>query len=598
MRKKVGELILIFALILFSFSFVIAADSSSNQNKTNKAYSCLESKVIGKCSSLSIPEIAFTILASPAKNVSDECKKALIDKKATENCWPKGNCNVKETALAILALNSLGADTKDAEKWLLSKNKTATDLIWYLQQDSNEAASCTVSYNSNSYQINIASNKKISGSAGDCLTTAQSGFWLQVAPNCYDQEFSVSCDKKFISTLLYKQQNSNTLHVLEGTKSAEDFGTINLKINAKCLSASSECNFEENVWASLALQKTNHNIDEFTPYLVASADSNQRFLPNAFIYMLTNENSYAEDLIKEQQVGNYWQAESSAYNKYYDSALALIALKQSSSDKITKARSWALFIQNTNGCWQDSIRDTAIMLWALGGRTSTFDPSTGTTTCSEGNFFCVPTADCSAEETLSNYFCSGLSTVCCKTEKLQTCSALSGIKCGTGKVCQGLTKKALDVDSCCLGDCGEPATECEANGNICRTSCSVNQQKTTDACTGTQVCCKAIEAPTPTKTWIYILIAGIIIVAGIIIFLLRDKIKLALFKSKSKFKEEGKGKSSPSSSPPGFPPRPGFPPIRRPMPPMQMRRPIARPAPARKDVRMDDTFKKLREMTR
>jgi len=571
-----------------------AVVSQQNKSKIEKGYSCLESKVTGKCSSLTIPEIAFTILSSPSSDVSTECESALNEKKSLDNCWPDGNCNVKDTALAILALNNLGEKTTDAENWLLSQNKTAKDLIWYLQQDSNEASACTISYDSGTYPINVGTNKKIDSSAGSCLSLTSSSFWLQVSPNCFNKEFLISCDKNFISTLLYQHQNSNIVYVLSDTQSAAAFGTVNLNINAQCLSTSSNCNYEENVWAVLALQKTGHNVKEFMPYVIALSDSNKQYLPDAFSYMITNNDDYGKKLLQEQKVGNYWQADSTQYNKFYDTAIALISLRQSSSDQAVKARDWLLFSQGSEGCWQDSIRDTSIVLWALSGKSSR-SGKTSVTYCDEANFFCIAKSSCPESDKLTNYFCSGLSTICCKNENLKSCSDLSGKICSSGQTCSAQTKKASDTASCCVGSCNEAkiASECEKQGFICKTSCSDTQEKASYTC-DSGICCKTKAAPTSSSTWIWILVIGIIIILAVILFLLRDRLRLWLFKA-------GKGSKQPapqSSGGPGFPPRPGFPPIRRQQPPMPIRRMMPQPARFGGDRIMDDTFKKLKDMTK
>jgi len=118
----------------------------------------------------------------------------------------------------------------------------------------------------------------------------------------------------------------------------------------------------------LALLKTGHDISEFIPYIISMAGSNKQYLPDAFIYTLTNYNDYATELIANQKLGNYWVADNSANDKFYDTSLALVSLGSSSSEQATKAKSWLLFSQGTNGCWQNSVKDTAIALWALAGR--------------------------------------------------------------------------------------------------------------------------------------------------------------------------------------------------------------------------------------
>jgi hypothetical protein len=603
--RKIRGIILIFILLISLFPLAIAQNNSDNQSlqdtttqqqdssKINKGFACLEDEVEGECSSLSIQEIALTVLASPKEDILDECVDALKAKQSSTGCWPSGSCKTRETALAILALHHIGENTDKAEKWLVSKNQTADDLIWYLEQDSNDKTQCKISYSGEDYTINIDDNKKIDSNAGSCLTRAVSNFWLRVSSDCYNKEFAVSCDKKFIATLLYQHKDSPTLYVLKNTESEPAFGTINLKINAKCFPPSSgSCDYESTAWAALALLRTGHNIESFIPYLISLTDSNEQYLPKAFVYMVTNYQNYGNELIQEQKLGNYWLAEYSAYNKFYDTALALLALTSSSSEPVIKARDWLLFSQSSDGCWKNSnneiIRDTAIILWALEGRAGSVSPG-ATTYCSEANYFCIPESECPESEKLTNYFCTGLNTVCCENENLKLCSEYDGVECASDEFCDGNERRAANTNYCCLDTCEirSQETECEKMGYVCLDACSEDQEMVSYSCDGSEVCCRTKTEPSSTW-WIWVLIIGIIVLLGIIAWILRARLKLFWFKIKSKFKKD-KGGAKPSGS--GFPPKPGFPPIRRTL----MTRPVK---PSSRDKSMDNVFSKLKEMSK
>ncbi|MFZ5955811.1 MAG: hypothetical protein ACOYT4_05280 [Nanoarchaeota archaeon] len=615
MTKKVGVILIIFLLML-AFTKTITADTNStnsslvspsvqyseNQTKIDQAYKCLEDKITEKdCSELPISEISLSILAGSSSEILKDCKSALQEKKSSKNCWPSNNCNIKDTAIAVLALNYLGEDTSEAEEWLLNQNKTSTDLDWYLEQDSEGQTECKISYNENNYPISIDTNKKLSSGAGNCLVLSSSGFWLQVVPSCYDQTFTMSCNKQFISTMFYKQKNdpSSPFFILADTPSAPAEGTIELKIKTKCFGMSS-CSYEETAWASLALLETGHDISSFIPYLMATADLdvNKKYEPNAFIYLVTNYDEYAVKLIQEQKIESYWEAPSSAYGKYYDTALALLSLKESTSNQVLKSKDWLMKVQSKSGCWGDSIRDTAMILWAIGGRAPKISEA-GVTYCIDANYFCIQKSECPQNQQLENYFCSGLASVCCKEENLKTCEQMNGHSCNSAEYCTGEQQKSSDIEECCIGACkkSSPAsleqTECEEKDYYCRTECSDNQEEADYDCGEDKVCCKPSGTSTPTnsKIWIWILIAGIVIVAGAIIYLLRDKIKLMWFKSKVQSEESPASSTSPY---PPYPPKPGFPPVRRtPAIPQKSNQ-----QPIRKDKQMDETFKKLREMSK
>jgi hypothetical protein len=579
----------------------VLEEEAEDTNGADLAFECLEEKA-GDCTGLTTQELALTILATP-ENIFDDCVEELQDRKSSNN-WG----NVRDTSLAILALEHAGEDTEASEEWLLSQSRTPTRLIWYLQQDSDGATECHIGYQTNDYTVNIGENKKIDSNAGSCLTRAQSNFWLQVSTTCYNEEISIQCDKDFIATLLYKNADSNVIYPLEGTDSAPALGTIDLKVNSKCFGTTS-CEYEATAWATLALLETGHSIEEYIPYVIAMGGSNGQYLPNAFSYMTTNYDDYATKLIASQKIGNYWEAASSAYNRYYDTSLALVATGSSSSEQIAKAKEWMFFSQGSNGCWQNSIRDTAIALWALEGRSGRSSNGGGSVTyCTQADYFCIPSAECTgAQDVGDSYFCPSLSNTCCTTENLQECSAYGGSECTSEEICVGNERKATDTIECCTGTCEErpQTTECESNYFYCKESCSSSQEEASYSCSGSGICCKPSEPKEKGSTWwIWLLIILTLLVLGAIGYIYRDKLKLLWFQMISKFKKDKGGKKGASSGGPrpGIPPRPGFPPVRR-MTQRPSPRPGQRPTSGkrsydRRDKAMSETFSKLRNMSK
>jgi len=628
--RKTGVIITIF-LLLLSTSLILANNetnntqtnrtisSSSNEDLTNKekieeGFDCLEKKA-GSCTGLKTKEIALTILATPDGDVYDDCVDELLKRKASDN-WG----SVEDTAFAILALNHAGKDTEASEEWLLEQAKTPKDLMWYLEQDSNEATECHIGYDTNDYKIKVDTNKKIDSDAGPCLSRAQSNFWLRIDPDCYETEFSIACDRDYIATLVYRNKNSDIIYVLDDTKSSSASKEVTISVNSKCFGESS-CNYETTAWATLALLNTGNSIEEFVPYLIAMSDTNEAYLPDAFIYMLTNYEDYAQRLVEDQEVGNYWNARNSAYNKYYDTALAILSLKSSSSKPVDKAKDWLLFSQDSNGCWQNSVRDTAIVLWALTERAGRDGGGGSTVYCVESGYFCIPKAECpTIDDVGDNYYCSALSDTCCVSEHLKECSEYGGNVCGGGEECIGRVRKSLDEEKCCVGECRKETqeTECEAQFYTCMDSCSEFQEPVPSySCNAGQICCRTKPKESSSGSlWIWILILLILAVAGVILWIKREKVKLLWFKMKSKF-GKNKGGATPQGAPPtgprpgpGVPPRGGMPqrpiPRRQGMPPQRPRGP-SRQMPQKPNQipknqqalqKKDDTFSKLRDMSK
>ncbi|VVB80710.1 Uncharacterised protein [uncultured archaeon] len=537
-----------------------------NLSSIDKGFACLESNVKDDCSgATTIQEIALTLLASPKQSVAQGCYNKLKSYDQG-NCFGIGSCNVRDTALAILAYNNLKQDTKKYQSWILNQTLVSSDIQWFLQQDSIEAANCKVTYDSTDYSFSVQTNKKIDTNAGSCLSLANSNYWYAIDPSCYSKNFALVCDKAFIGNLLYKQPNSPIVYVLSNTQSAAASGTINLQVKSKCFGQGS-CNYEASAWAAVALKTVGVNVDEFVPYLVAGSDSNKQYLPYAFLNMLVDYSEYGTKLVQMQNL-NTWEAESTAYEQYYDTALALVSLSDSSATQVKNAKDWLTgYAQSANGCWNNNnTKDTAFILWALQKRQSSFIPGgvISLTSCSEGNFFCI--SDCPLDQIKQNYAGCSAGKTCCGTQNIKTCAEYYGEVCASDKVCDGDSRVASDTSACCLSSCVTPQvtqTACDTAGGICRTSCNANQDSVSQSCgDANQVCCKA-KTTTPTNLgwlWILLVILIILIIVGIIY---REKIKLWIYKKRSGFKKEegeGTGQNRPSG-----PAAPGMIPPQRPM---------------------------------
>lgn len=597
---KVGVLFLI--LILISVS-VLA------QQEVDKAYSCLEGKVKGKCSSFNSEEEAFSLLALAYKSdIQSECKNALIsNSKNNGECWPKSACTLRETSLAVLALNNIKANADKPENWLLSQNKTPDELTWYLEIDAKEATKCKIDYDNKNYTINMNSDKKLSGSAGTCLTLAQSNYWLQISQSCINKNFKVSCDKEFITALLYKKTGSDIWHVSSQTQAASANGVAENQVNAYCFKQNNVCNYEGSLWATLALQE-NHEITSFLPYLIALAPDNEKFSPYAFLYILTGSDEYLSNIRTAQSPNTgYWDLTSS-YGKFYDTALSLLSLQELTDDYADKAKEKLLTSQDSTGCWQNSVRDTAFILYAAWPKPYT-PVDGGEDNCEDFNYTCTSRTQCSdaTGDVLDNFFCSGGRICCSKAPVEETCDEKGGTICTGQEECVGGSLVSAEGTSrCCIdGECEVPITpKCEEQTLNCRDTCQPGEEIKTSFnnvnvadCPDDKVCCGIIKEK-PSYWWLWLLIILIIIVVLGIIF--KDKLRVLLFKFKTGFKK-GPVKETRPPFPPSAPsgagmPRPVF---RRPIFPQskQVARPFAKPK-SKVDEELEETLKKLKEMSK
>lgn len=585
--KKEGIAVIVILLVIFSVSltsFVIAQENE----KIEKAYDCLEEKVEDKCDSLSVEEQAFTVLAA------GKCKSELQDKSKDDECWPLAGCRLRDTSLAILALDRVGKDTEDAANWLLEQKKIPTDLLWYLEIDADGQTNCKITYDDTERTITIGEDKKINKGAGGCLSLAQDNYWLKIKDTCYETNFTVSCDKDFITTLLYKKKASSTIYVSSETESAPAEGSTKNRVNAFCFGTS--CNYEGSLWATLALVKTDHDVSEFLPYLIAMEDENEKYFPSAFLYIITDYDEYFTKIINQQK-NDYWKISSSPYHHYYDTALALLALYGLDAEPASSAKAYLLEVQGDNGCWRDNIRDTAFILYAAFPKSISVNGEIDY--CDDYDYYCVSSLECDEANVLDEFYCYG-GDICCKIKpEEKTCDEKGGIICEADQKCTGATVPAYDTSKCCLGSCEKipEEQECEKQGYTCKYYCDEDEEAKEYGCGTGEVCC-GYAPQKRSYWWIWLLVILIILVVLGIIF--RNKLRMLIFKFRGR---RGPAPAAVAARPRFPPPPPGAVPRARPRMIIPRRPAPARPGPIRRaisktDKELEETLKKLKEMSK
>ncbi len=583
MIKKV--LLLGVFFLMFVLPFVLA----SNETQITKAYTCLEEK-IDDCSSLSLKAQIFSMLAV------GKCKSEIQDASKNDECWPKAECNVMATSQAILAFRGYSK----AEEWLLSQNSTTTDLTWYLQIEPEGASACTISYSSSDYNIGIGEDKKINSGAGNCLTLESSGYWLEVDSSCYEKEITISCDENFITNLLFRKEGSSTIYVSDKTSSASAGSTITEKVNSFCFVNGGVCDYEGTLWAVLVLDSLDEETDSYLPYLITMAEDNPKVLPESFLYILTDYSDFKIDLLSKQTSNGYWHESG---DKFYDTALALLALEKSSER--TRAETWLLSSQDKEGCWNSgNVLDTAFILYSVWPKSLGGDGEIEAD-CEDMHYYCISSAAClDAGGAEKDYACSSFTDVCCDTPAvMKTCKEMSGEECDSDEKCIGIVQEASDALKCCLGSCEKKTVEvsdCEDNEGVCEAfECGEGyvENSNYDCEYSGDVCCIKQEKK---KSGIFLWILIILIALVVLGIIFRNKLREFWLRLKS-------GKSKPKESPGPFSPR--FPPSSS-APHRIMQRQILPPAhhypashlPARKPGKssgeFDEVLKKLKDMSR
>lgn len=580
-------------LFVILFSFLLISFSLAQQDETSavsKAYSCLEKELGSNCGGTkSTKQAAFNLLAgSYDSSIQSSCLSTLNDLKK-DNCWPDsdtGTCNIKSTALAALALQHIGKNIDKEVNYLLGNKKIETGLTWYLEIDSNNKTTCTI----NGKSIVIEDNKKISGSPPDGLLRAYNDYWFQISD--IKKNYTISCDKNFITALLYQKSGSDVFYISSETKSASEFDSITETVNSFCLKTGNECDYEGTLWASLVLKKEGKEITPLIPYLTSMSDraENRKFIPSAMLYILTNEDEYYSELISLQKSGSFWDE---SRNKFYDTALALLSLQSVNSDAVESAKKYLLKVQKENGCWQS---DTSFILhagWPKNPNTLS-GGSGGLTYCQDFGNFCVQIGECSLADTLDNFYCSSAAQVCCKLKQQKpSCSEKGGFICNLDQECSGSLETSLDTNSCCIGDCTAIQTEneCESFGFFCKDSCSDSQEEKagySSSCSLGQICCGPKSETKSSNIWLIILLIALIILV-VLAIIFRNQLKIFIFKRKSGFKSGSPVISSSRPGPPRF------------FQPQFQQKIVPRNIPKRSslvDKEFEETMRKLKDMSK
>ncbi len=539
MKKSV---LLILLLSLFLISFVIAEDEVV-QPIDDKAYACLNDILDQKsCEGLSTEGKIFALLTL------GKCKDEILDDSNFKS-------NIKYTSQAILALDKVGVDTSEALYWLWAQNKTPTDMIWYLQIDSSEATTCTITYGTKTTTINLGEDKKIASiSGGNCLIRATNGYWLEIASTCYDKEFEITCDKDFKTNLLFQNPSESTIHVSSETHLGDEGETTEEKIEFLCFQKSNTCDYEGTLWATLVLDYlgATQDISPIIFYLTTLNNVYPQYFPESFLYSLTGSNEFENKLIQYQNQDGSWKR-GIKNDKYYDTALALLAVPSSNSYEL--AIEWLTEKQMDTGCWNSNhFLDTAFIVYSVWERGVSLDgeeviPITFGDGCEEAGYFCMSSVNCEVKGDgyiLDEYDC-GFPDKCCNQEQvLETCEDLNGEICNSNQQCSdGDTENTFDLNpgqTCCIeGACEIIATEaftCQSSGGVCRIDgCKNDEEESFDTCEFGDACCVVKQKTEGNNLWIWILIFLILIGLVVLGIFKKDKLREYWFRLKSKFKK-------------------------------------------------------------
>ena len=282
MYKKKSVYLLFAILLILSSTLVLGQEEDATA--IDKAYSCLKQELGDNCGGTrSTKQAAFNLMAGAHDSSTlSQCKSTIENLKKT-TCWgdtDTGNCNIKSTALATLALQYISQDIDKEVEYLLENKKLETGLTWYLEIDSTNKTTCDI----NGKSIIVEDNKKLSGTPPSGLSRAYNDYWFQI--NDIGKNYTISCDKDFLTSLLYQKPGSNVFHVPSKTKFASEFDSITEHVNSFCLTTGGECDYEGNLWASLVLKKEGKEFVEATNQTAPIINTKQENTPKSDTFKL------------------------------------------------------------------------------------------------------------------------------------------------------------------------------------------------------------------------------------------------------------------------------------------------------------------------
>lgn len=259
----------------------------------------------------SISETALAALA--LKNIyPDKAEKAisyLINNQDSQGCYPRNNCNVKDTAFALLALNDFNQEITKTKNWLLDAQNNFNIGKWPLILNS-EYSRCAV----NNKEYEILNKTEI---------------------NIENPNIIVNCTLTTKITLTHSYLgNIKTIYTAEAK-----LANINIE-NSGCFGKfyRSSCDYESTGLAIYTLQESN---EKMSAEWFEKNPSDVRTLDQALLYILKN-NDYSRNWLLNNIIvnKNAWPSASSSLSQnidIYSSIFATLAIKEANQERYKKS---------------------------------------------------------------------------------------------------------------------------------------------------------------------------------------------------------------------------------------------------------------------
>lgn len=462
MRKKI--ILLVFFLVILSVS--VSARRSENFS-ANDAYDWLiQQSGNGSYNNDVIDTAAAFLALDAAGGLATSEKDYIISQEHGNHCWPKAGCKIKDTAWAVLALHKYGESSyvTDATEWLKkAQTPTLTGGNWWLEIDTPDTGTCVIKYTKGTTEV----TKDIEVDAGtfpdcgggtffDLKTCLESGLLNSYA----SLELDIDCSALSSAKISIAYNSGSSYYLYEEVADT----TAIITVKNGCFGVGYKdpsCSYDSSLYAEWVLSQIDSSLSSEL-YLRESYDS-KNTLHNAFMYIVTQDTSYAGELVGLQKSDGSWDSNS------LNTAFAILALRSESqySQYVEKAQDWLKEKQQEDGSWDAKVLNTAIVLFA--SFYSGIDlPSCTDNIQNQGE----RGVDCGGPCELEPY-----SDNCCDNGEKD--DEEEGIDCGW--VCEDCAEVVCDADGTCDEERGEDCDNCAEDCQSCDDLCENDQVDTASA---------------------------------------------------------------------------------------------------------------------
>jgi len=275
----------------------------------------------------SFSDIANTALGALAlKNVNsknaDSAISYLINNQDAVGCYPKNNCNVRDSSFALLALSKFNQNYIKTKNWLKDASNNFELGIWNLKLEGNSI--CGDIQLNGVYNLNIE-NKNITLRCNNSV------------------KFTLTHNYLGSSYTIYQYTGNNFSYVID------DSGCYGIRYKDKC-------DYLSTLYASWSLKEIN---EDFPKEYLKQNKLDNRTVDHALGYILYNEN-YDKDWLLNNYLNGYWSYYSASLSQepnYFASAIATYALR----DEFLFQEA----IDYLNDKTKENIQDSALILYLL-----------------------------------------------------------------------------------------------------------------------------------------------------------------------------------------------------------------------------------------